>query len=534
MLSTIPQWWSRKACEAGLSTEWQDWQLALPAPPEPLSGCPRDDLIHADAAAIGEAYTQALDSTTRLREGRHYTPRLLADVLWRDVAEPGVRGGLVVDPACGAGALLQCPLGRLVESAHHPEEVLEAAPGQISGTDTDPLAVWLGHALLGSQLLPLWNQIPEHQRRALPTLLRVGDGLAPADDHPHIVILNPPFGRVRLDDSDRQRWQDILYGHANRFGLFLHAAINRVASGGFVAAVIPTGFLGGAYYQRLRRFIAEHAPLTRLTFVDARAGVFAGDVLQETCLAVFHKGAKARRVFCSRLVVNGAPTRTSLPSAPMPRDPSLPWLLPRRTTDGSLLATAARLTARLPDYGWKARTGPLVWNRHKSQILPSPAPNGVRIVWAADLDGGTVSPDRARDTRRWIALRPQDDFMRLSEPAILVQRTTAPEQPRRLVPARLCQKTLVEWGGAVVVENHVNVLRCSDRLSPLSMKLLHELLRTPTFDRLYRCLTGTVAVSAYELEALPLPPPEALTSWQKVPFADLPRVVARYYGDEAP
>jgi adenine-specific DNA-methyltransferase len=144
-----------------------------------------------------------------------------------------------------------------------------------------------------------------------------------------------------------------------------------------------------------------------------------------------------------------------------------------------------------------------------------------------------VARDPARDHQRWIALRPQDEFMKLSAPAILVQRTTAPEQPRRLIAARLDTETLDDWGGAVVVENHVNVLRCSDPESALTAELLQQLLHTPTLDRLYRCLTGTVAVSAYELEALPLPPSQVLREWERLACDELTTAVASYYADAA-
>ncbi len=532
VVATIPSWWASRARSAGLPPKWQDWYLALPEPPFPLVGSPIEDLCDSGPAALGEAYVRALDPPTRLREGRHYTPQLLAEVLWDEIKEAGFAEGAIVDPACGAGALLLPPLRQFVSRAVAPAAALARVRRLIAGTDIDPVAVWLGNALLAAELLPLWVQLPEAKRRPLPQLLRVSDGLTPAQDRPQAVIMNPPYGRVRLDNFARARWQESLYGHANRYSLFLHAAIERVDSGGLVAAVIPTSFLGGAYYQRLRAFIARHAPLLRLTFVDARAGVFAGDVLQETCLAVFRKGGDPESVICSQLVVNGAVELRRLPAAPPPGTESLPWLLPRRSSDARLIAVASRLEARLPDYGWRASTGPLVWNRHKPQIFASPGAGRLPILWAADIDGGIVRRDRARDHQRWIALRSQDEFMKLEEPTVLVQRTTAPEQPRRLLTARLAPETLAEWGGAVVVENHVNVLRCGESASPLTAELLERLLRTPTFDRLYRCLTGTVAVSAYELEALPFPPTTTLLDWQELSPAELEDAVERYYCDE--
>lgn len=532
VLSRMPHWWERQATAAGLPAEWRHWELALDAPPVALEeSVPR--LLDESMYEIGEAYIQALEPSIRLLHGRHYTPRPLAEALWREVLAVSAGDGPVVDPAAGAGALLVPPLRRFVEAADDPVEALTQVTARFGGTDLDPIAVWLGNAFLAAELLPLWRQLPSRQREPLPRILRVGDGLAPHGGRPQTIVMNPPYGRVRLSASARERWQATLYGHANRYALFLQAAVERVSPGGVIAAVVPTSFLGGSYFQRLRAFLAREAPLARVTFLDTRADVFVGDVLQETCLAIFRKGSGSREVMCSRLTMNGKSGRVALPPASLPTArEDRPWLLPRAPRDRGLVRHAAGFEARLSDYGWKASTGPLVWNRHKVQIFSERGQDALPIVWAADLDGGTVRRAKAREPQRWIFLRPQDDFMRLTEAAILMQRTTAPEQPRRLVVATLDAATVADWGGAVVVENHVNVLRCSSSDSPLSLGLLHRLLDTPTFDRLYRCLTGSVAVSAYELEALPMPPADVLLSWERLDVEQLAPTVAVHYGDD--
>lgn len=112
---------------------------------------------------------------------------------------------------------------------------------------------------------------------------------------------------------------------------------------------------------------------------------------------------------------------------------------------------------------------------------------------------------------------------------MLLQRTTAPEQPRRLIAAELAVSGLKRWGGRVVVENHLNVLTCVDPESPLSARLLLALLDSPVFDRLYRCLTGSVAVSAYELSAMPLPDRNTLLSWAPHSDTRIAREIENYY-----
>lgn len=534
-LSAVPVWWARRARLAGLADVWQDWRLALPQPPITLDEPVDARLTRASAHELGAAYVSAIPRADRVKDGRHYTPKPLADALWTEVQRTRVDlpPGPTVDPASGAGALLIRPLRSFVaaRSRSPAQETLAAVGDAFRGVDSDPLAVWLGNAILAAELLPLWARVPVEQRVPLPCLLTQGDGLAESMATASVVVMNPPFGRASLDERGRRRWAASLYGHANWYGIFLHAAVERARVGGLVAAILPASFLGGAYYQRLRRFLSENAPLTRLRLIDDRAGVFAAGVLQETCLAVFRKGGEATAVANSAQTINGRVRSTNLGRNAIRSDaPDLPWLLPRARSDGSLVRAAARYDARLGDYGWTASTGPLVWNRHKSQITSERTAGSHSILWAADLGTTEVRRSPARDHRRWIILRARDEFMRLAEPAVLVQRTTSPEQPRRLVAAVLTRDLLeAEWGGAVVVENHVNVLRCEWRESALTPSLLSALLNTETLDRLYRCMTGTVAVSAYELEALPLPPEDVLRPWCELDEVGLGTAVAAAY-----
>lgn len=528
VLATIPEWWARRAYQAGLRGEWLDWRRALPPPPMPLNATPLPGFADADPAEFGQAYIELSDAAVRSRDGRHFTPAALADCLWEEAVRAGGGSeGLVVDPACGAGALLLPALRSYLQKNRN--DPLREVAAHIKGTDTDADAVWLGNAMLGAELLPWWAKLPEGERSHLPRLLSVSDGLEATRDDPAVLVMNPPYGRVRLSSAERERWQRSLYGHSNRYALFLHAAIERLAEGGVLAAVVPASFLAGNYYQNLRALIAELAPLHRLVFVDERSGVFAGGVLQETCLATFRKGGKVRTITTSRVQGNGTAHRVWTAQGPKPRPPyELPWWLPRTTADARLVTRAAGLTRRLPDYGWKASTGPLVWNRHKPQISAKPCKGMLPILWAADIDGGRVQQDPARDHQRWFRVRDQDRHMLLTQPAVLVQRTTASEQPRRLVAATLSTEVLEQWGGGVIVENHVNVLRAS-RPSELTPELLKQLLDSDVFDRLYRSLSGSVAVSAYELESIPLPPPHVLRGWQQLSSTRLDEEVWAFY-----
>jgi adenine-specific DNA-methyltransferase len=311
------------------------------------------------------------------------------------------------------------------------------------------------------------------------------------------------------------------------------ASVGNLAPGGVMSALVPAGWLGGSYFQRLRSYLAETAPLTHLTYVTDRSGVFSTGVLQETVLATFRHGLPADTASCERLTINGAVTHETIGQGRLPQAGDLPWLLPRQSADGPLIEAARRMTHRLADYRWTVSTGPLVWNRHKPQLSIKPKDGSVKIIWAADLDGGELHQDPARDHQRYLHLRQNESdekVLVLDRPAVLVQRTTAPEQPRRLLAAVLDAESLARWGGRVSVENHVNVLTTQQDDSALTPRVVTALLDSDALDRLYRCLTGSVAVSAYELSALPIPGPQTVSAWEELDDDELRQEINAVYG----
>ncbi|MFG1637447.1 Eco57I restriction-modification methylase domain-containing protein [Pseudonocardia alni] len=534
VLAALPGWWAERAAIAGLSGNWLDVFYALSAEPPDLPYVEAAEEIDSSTTGfdLGVAYTAGLSAAVRARHGRHYTPEALSEHLWTmarsALGHSQIKRlpGLVRDPACGGGALLIPPLREHLTalSKSDPTVTIAGLPGFIQGIDSDPAAVWLTNVVLAAEALPLLAKVSSRRRRPLPALASVGDGLSETLPPARVVLMNPPYGRVRLSESDRSRFAHVLYGHANLYGIFLAAATDQLDSQGVLGALVPTSFTAGRYFSNLRAVLGATAPLREITFVADRDGVFAG-VLQETCLGIFsRKKARRAKIYSA----NGAVSEVATVASPRGGEP---WLLPRRSDDAHVAAAAAQMPLTLAAAGWKISTGPLVWNRRKGDLSAKPVPDSLPIVWAADLDGGKLHQDRARDSLRYVTIHGHKDAktMALDSPAILVQRTTAPEQTRRIVSVDLGIGELAAWGGSVVVENHVNVIRPSVPDPLITRETLGRVLSTRTVDQLIRCVSGSVAVSAYELESLPLPDSSVLRTWEKLRGLALEKAVADAY-----
>jgi adenine-specific DNA-methyltransferase len=344
--------------------------------------------------------------------------------------------------------------------------------------------------------------------------VRVCDTLrgAPPAEPFDLVIGNPPYGRVRLDASERKRFERSLFGHANAYGLFTDAAIALTKPGGVIAYVTPASFLAGEYFKNLRSLLGREAPPASIDFVSARGGVFDG-VLQETLLATYRRGASAGPVVISTLqpVDETALAVEAIGLASLPPEASSPWIVPRHRDHMRLAAALATMPHRLADWGYTVSTGPLVWNRYKDQLAHRPARNRYPVIWAEAVAPGGAFVWRAekRNHAPYCEIRPRDAWMVVRRACVLLQRTTAKEQARRLIAAPL-PVDFIERHGAVVVENHLNMIRPAVTRPAVSHAVVSAFLNSAAADRAFRCVSGSVAVSAYELEALPLPPPDEL------------------------
>jgi adenine-specific DNA-methyltransferase len=472
--------------------------------------------VEAAAYQIGLAYTGMLPPEYRAAQGVYYTPPALTARLTAQATEAGLdwTSARVLDPACGGGAFLAPVAQRMIDALPgcSPRILIENIANRLRGYEIDPFAAWLSQVALDTVLLP----ISREAKRRLPVLVTICDSLrrSPPRERFDLVIGNPPYGRVRLDAAQRARFTRSLYGHANLYGLFTDLGLRHAKENGIIAYVTPTSFLAGEYFKNLRSLLGRNAPPATIDFVSVRRGVF-DDVLQETLLATYRCGGTPAPITVHEITPENS-AGLSVKNAgtiALPANPSEPWLLPRHPEQSSLVARLTCMRHRLADWGYTVSTGPLVWNRHKSQLASRPGRGRHPLIWAEAVtsDGHFIFRAEKKNHAPYFEVRSGDDWLVVDTPCVLLQRTTAKEQARRLIAAALPDAFLKEHG-AVVVENHLNMLRPIDGRPRVAPAVLAAFLNSVAADRAFRCVSGSVAVSAYELEALPLPDPGGLDS----------------------
>lgn len=478
--------------------------------------------IGSDAAALGlveglyfitSLYPALLPTRDRGRLGAFYTPPALAARLLDLATEASGdwQKMRVLDPAAGGGAFLVEAARRMRTALADcdPAFVLAQIGARLLGLELDAQAANLAQGALEILLADLSASCG----RAAPIVVRICDTLdEPPNEAFDLVVGNPPYGRVTLTPEQRERYGRSLYGHANLYGIFTDAALRWTKPSGIIAYLTPTSFLAGQYYGALRGLLAKEAPPIAIDFVHARHGVFE-DVLQETLLAIYQKGGVRRAAQVHYLHISNERDAkvTRNGTIRIPVDATTPWLAPRNASQAELIERVAGMATRLSDLGYSVSTGPLVWNRFKGQLRNKPEGTGVHpLIWAEAVtsDGRFLFRAQKKNHAPFFKVRAADAWLVVKQPCVLVQRTTAKEQARRLIAAEL-PKRFVEKHGGVVIENHLNMVRAGTR-AKIPTAVVAALFNSRVVDQLFRCMNGSVAVSAFELEALPLPHPRHL------------------------
>jgi adenine-specific DNA-methyltransferase len=511
----------------------------------------------AAAHLAGAIYTAALPDAYRATNGIFYTPPPLVDRLLEMADSAGVdwSSARVLDPSCGGGAFLLPVAQRMVAAAGRadPAVILRQLGARLHGFELDRFGAWLAQAAFELAL----RDVIAAAGRPAPQIVDVRDSLdmRPAEyGRFDLVIGNPPYGRVTPDRARRTVFRRSVYGHANLYGLFTDAALHWArpgggsgqgggsGPGGVIAYVTPTSMLSGLYYKALRGLLAAAAPPVAVNFVSERQGVFA-DVLQETILATYRRGGTRRTAGVGFITIDAAGTASACEAGTfaLPSHPHAPWLLPRAPGQAALARRLGKLAHRLADYGYGVSTGPLVWNRFKDQFRQERRAGCYPVIWAESVTsaGNFVWRSEKRNHAPWFEARlPRDNWLIVTQPCVLLQRTTAKEQARRLIAAEMSAAFLRRHRG-VIVENHLNMVRAIVPQPGVPAAVIAALLGSATVDAAFRCINGSVAVSAFELEALPLPPPSVMADLAALVAAGAPArqieavIAAAYAGDDA-
>ncbi len=315
--------------------------------------------------------------------------------------------------------------------------IIEHVEQHLHGFEIDPFSAWMSQVLVEAAL----SRYSLQAGRRPKVMVEVKDSLDIENSKQKfdLIIGNPPYGKIKLSDKNRQKFVASLYGHANLYGLFVQLAFELVNKDGVIAFVTPTGFLGGEYFKKLREFICVKGRPVEFDFIYSRKGIFE-DVLQETMLTTYRADADGQDLLQVNEIIPSSDKQYEIKHAgvfSLPSDYSKPWIISRNRERAGLVQKLSNFTCTLKDWGYEVKTGPLVWNRHKGQLTDRRGKNNYPLIWAEaiTLDNRFIWRAAKKNHTLFFTFKKGDEWLLTNESCIILQRTTAKEQERRLIPA---------------------------------------------------------------------------------------------------
>jgi hypothetical protein len=331
------------------------------------------------------------------------------------------------------------------------------------------------------------------------------------------TILNPPYKKIHNGSQHRQALNRIGIKTVNLYTAFVALAIERMAPGGQLVAIIPRSFCNGTYYRPFRELLLSRTALRAMHLFDSRSKAFADDdVLQENIIVRLERDGVQGEVMVTTstdstfndLVTHRHPFERIVFPGDAERFIHVP-------TDGEQteLERSTAVRSSLADLGLRVSTGPVVDFRLKEHLRADPAPGATPLLYpqhlarsgvAWPISGGKKSNAIAvnDETRKW--LMPNGYYC-------VVKRFSAKEERRRIVATVIRPADFPVGTEYLGIENHLNVFNIGR--GGLPEQIAHGLatfLNSSAVDDAFRRFSGHTQVNAGDLKTMRYPDNAAL------------------------
>ena len=332
----------------------------------------------------------------------------------------------------------------------------------------------------------------------------------------HVVVMNPPYRKLRGSSWERSRLNALGMGTSNMYSAFVWLALELMEDDGELVAVTPRSFMNGVYFRPFRKALIEKIALRRIHVYEARDMAFANDsVLQEN--VIFH-GVHCGPAGPVKLTTSHGPGDTGLTERVVgieevvsPGDPESVIRIVADENEARIADGMWGLSYDLSDLGISVSTGRVVGFRAKDRLQTEARDGDAPMIMPRHCRSGFVSwPQNGTSTPNGLTVSGSDDDLVLpSGWYVLVNRFSAKEEKRRVVA------TLFDPGrvnaDCVAFDNKLNVFH--DRNHGLSGRLAKGLavfLNSSVVDSYFRQFSGHTQVNAGDLRTMHFPDQDAL------------------------
>ena len=324
-----------------------------------------------------------------------------------------------------------------------------------------------------------------------------------------VVIGNPPYV-VTKDRRLRQLYKEGVYGRMNTYGLFIQRGLQLTREEGQLTYINPRTLLTDRYFTNLRKVIRQNAELRGLVLISDRRNTFES-VLQECIIPHLTRRSKAPEAYSVhiRSIVRPDDLLTSESRISIDSKRVLlsdlhdhAFLIGTSDFDYDVFGRMVNGGVTLESFGLKAATGKIQFDKYREYAQPTKANNACRLIWAENIQRYAVRDTRVRVGKEWLSEAITSEVVpNITSMGIVTQRTTATEQPRRIIATLVTSEQYCAQHA--YSENGTNFISLDTNEAPY---FFLAVINSSLMEFVFRMLNSNVHVSAGELNALPLPP----------------------------
>lgn len=275
---TVPRLLNQKARETAVSGIWN--QL---------------DFRNLSVEVLSQMWSSMLlDTGTKKRLGIHRTPRTIVNYIVNRIPlqQPGDDPRIIFEPCSGSAAFLIGVMNALRPNLFlmTPIERHRYFTNHIAAIEKDDFGVEISHLALA---LADWPNLSGWTKKVTQADVFDDGVLANYVSRAGVVLCNPPFGDLSVDERDRQ-----LYSPKKPVEI-LNRVLDDLHPSGVLGFVVPRNFVDGQGYREIRRRIAGRFANIDLTVLPDRAFddadtevgllVATEPIPHDTCQIAFHK-----------------------------------------------------------------------------------------------------------------------------------------------------------------------------------------------------------------------------------------------------
>jgi tRNA1(Val) A37 N6-methylase TrmN6 len=336
-------------------------------------------------------------------------------------------------------------------------------------------------------------------------------------------IMNPPYMKIGTGSETRGYLRGIGLETVNMYCGFVGLALDLVAAGGELVAIVPRSFCNGPYYQPFRKFIFRRAAILHIHLFESRNKAFKSDgVLQENIIIHLKRGEPQGSV---KISTSGDGTfcdyverSVDFSKIVYPDDDEQFIHIP--TGDASELLTSRAFAYKLKDLGLSVSTGPVVDFRMRDDMCEPDDDDAVPLLYSSHfLKDDLVWPKE--NFKKSNALRRDASTEKWFYPNgfySVIRRFSSKEERRRVV-ANLLDPARLPPGDVIGIENHLNVIHQGKRPLPENVaRGITVYLNSTAVDLYFRRFNGHTQVNATDLRTMRFPSLDAienLGAWAK-------------------